>query len=403
MKIKNFRSFKEMVNISFQMPENTKIDVARRFEINTKQGNIRVLKNAFIFGGNASGKSNIFKAFLFFSGMILQPTMSDVQGLPVDTFARNQENTRFEIKFIKNNSVYIYTLEYKKTEIVFEKLTKDDVVVIERKGQDFITMPDLLSDTRFLKTIRPTTTALFFAQSNNDAISKEAFSWFYDVRYGNKENLALKIKEDNDFKEKILYALKFADFNVVDIEIEEVLRPSRGLNIKQVNEEIQSVEPVTEFPKILQVFLVHENQGNKYKIHLNNESLGTIQYFNFIMAVFNAQHKHEHLILSDEFGQSLHKKLAESIVNLLNSDNNHIQFIGITHNSEMMNLLKKHQIYFVEKNNAGESEIFKLSDFEEDKTRKDANYSKKYENELYGASQVVNEAGLLALLGENNA
>jgi AAA15 family ATPase/GTPase len=73
-----------------------------------------------------------------------------------------------------------------------------------------------------------------------------------------------------------------------------------------------------------------------------------------------------------------------------------VQFISTTHDSSLMDLLKPHQVYFVEKGNVGESEIFKLSDFE---TRNDTKYSPKYEEGEFGANQIINEVGLMSLLG----
>lgn len=402
-KIKNFRSFKDEQEISFILGKNERSDKSRRFEVKTNNGIIRVLKNAFIYGANASGKSNIFKALINFSDIVLNPTMSDNQGLFADTYAGNRENIAFEVNFIKNNSIFCYLLEYNQQEIVLESLKKDNKVIFKREKQDFSFMTDNERIDFLIPTIRKTSLALFFAQNNNIEAAKEAFSWFFELRNFPTENVYELLKKDAEFKQNVLYALRFSDFNILDIEVEENRRPvfSFGMTFDVNGEEQSPNDPKRKMTmqNFQEVYLVHENNGKKFRVILESESEGTQTFFNYITLLLSANSHKELVILSDEFDKSLHKKLSQSFVKLLNSENNNIQFISTTHDSKLMDLLQKHQIYFVEKNSSGASEVFKLSDFEDlGITRKDAKFSTKYEDGLFGASQIINEAGLLNIL-----
>lgn len=402
LKVKNYRSFKEEQGISFVLNKDERSDKSRRFEVKTKLGTIRVLKNAMIYGANASGKSNILKALFQLSALILNPNQNDEQGLFSDSFASNKENTRFEVVFLKRESVFKYILEYNRNEVVFERLQQDEELIFERNYQEFV-FSDINAQVNYLvATIRKTSLALFFAQNNNVKAARIAFSWFYDLQNPNSGNVFQKLRDDSNFKERVLYAMRFADFNIFDIEIEENLRPSLSFGMKIDMKEAKGAENFQQqltMQNVTEIYLVHENNGKSFRILLQNESEGTQQYFNMILLLLGGNSMKDIVILNDEFDRSLHKKLTQSFVNLINSEKNNIQFISTTHDSSLMDILQKHQIYFVEKNSDGESEIYKLSEF--DGIRKETKISPKYEAGLFGAIQEVNEAGLMGILEED--
>ena len=118
------------------------------------------------------------------------------------------------------------------------------------------------------------------------------------------------------------------------------------------------------------------------------------------MLLLNPDKKYGSFLFRDELDLSLHKQLTYSLVELLNSEKNYIQFIATSHDSSIMNLLNKHQIYFIDKNVEGESSIFGLSDFEDiDERCSNPKYASEYEAGLFGAEQIVNDAGLMSIFG----
>lgn len=400
-KVKNFRSFKEEQELSFVLGKEERVQPSRRVEVKTKAGNYRVLKNGIIYGANASGKSNIFKALFLFTDLVLRPTFNDNQGLLTNTFSSNQENTRFALTFFKKNHLFTYILEYNQKEVIYERLEKDNVLILERNFQEFqFPTVNRLFKT-LIPTIRKTTLFLHFAQMNNLVEAQEAYSWFFDFRNLSNDSLLKELKTNEKLKEKMLYALQFADFNITDIQVEETMRPVLSIGIPLGSEETNDFQKQHGMQPMIDIYLVHENNGKKFRILLQDESEGTIQFFHHILILLSEKNFSNVVIVSDEFNRSLHKKLANAFIKLINSEANKIQFIATSHESDLMNLQQKHQIYFVEKNAQGESEIFKLSDFDDiEKIRKDAKFSTKYEAGLFGADQIINEAGLLNLLEE---
>ena len=385
-KIKNFRSFKEEQEISFVLSKDECIDPERRFEVNTKNGKVRILKNAIIYGANASGKTNILLALKTLREIIMNPTSSDNEELLFDSFASNKDNTRLEIKFLKENAIFEYRLEYNHKEVACEHLYKDDTMVFERNYQEFV-FPDLdKAIENLLKTVRKTSLLLFFAQNHNIEVAKKAFSWFF---VASSPPISL-LKTNKCFKEKVLYALQFADFNILDIEVDERVNHNfDGFIFNLTGENVPR--------KTLEVYFTHENKGEKFRISLQAESQGTREYFNTILLLLNPDMDYGSYVCIDEIDCSLHKQLTISLVRLLNSEKNHIQCIATSHDSSLMDLLKPHQVYFVEKDVEGESEIFKLSDF--DDIHSDEKQASNYEEGFFWADQIINEAGLMSILG----
>ena len=169
---KNIRSFKDEVTFSMEVGEGI-TDYAEENTISS--GEIDVVKSAFIFGGNASGKTNVIRAFQLLRQVVVYGTPSELDLLPVDTFAGVYGNTYFKIRFSKNKKIYDYIIKYNLGYIVNESLSVDNIVVFNRSIDDVI-MPPLIKNLR--ESLRDNQPLLFFAQTNNVPEAKEAYEWF---------------------------------------------------------------------------------------------------------------------------------------------------------------------------------------------------------------------------------
>ena len=79
---KNVRSFKDEVTFSMEVGEGI-TDYAEENTISS--GEIEVVKSSFIFGGNASGKTNVIRAFQLLRQIVVDGTPSNLVTLPIDT------------------------------------------------------------------------------------------------------------------------------------------------------------------------------------------------------------------------------------------------------------------------------------------------------------------------------
>lgn len=173
--------------------------------------------------------------------------------------------------------------------------------------------------------------------------------------------------------------LKFvqkADPTIYDIRLEkENERETRKELGQQVltNRRVDDDKPHLELPTIL-------------------ESSGTL----YIMRTYPVIHqvlKTGGLLVADEIDRSLHPMLLLDIINLFTNPEtnpNNAQLLCTMHNVIVMNrrVLRRDEIWFVEKNGKGESSLYSLADFKvnNDKSvRNDADFCKNYILGMYGA------------------
>ena len=196
---------------------------------------IDVVKSSFIFGGNASGKSNVIRAFQLLRAIIVHGTSSELEALPVDSFANGEGNTYFKIQFIKNGNLYCYELDYDAHSINEERLIMNDNIIFNRTIDDII-MPSSIKGLKV--ALSANQSLLSFAKSSNVSEAKEAYEWFAQdiliLGLGHNDlcnqELFKPLYTNPDLKEKVLYFLKATDFHIKDIKIQESFIPIQENN-----------------------------------------------------------------------------------------------------------------------------------------------------------------------------
>lgn len=383
---KNIRSFKDEVTFSMEVGEG----ITDYAEDNTiSSGEIDVVKSSFIFGGNASGKTNVIRAFQLLRQVVVYGTPSELDLLPVDTFAGVYGNTYFKIRFSKNKKIYDYIIKYNLGYIVNESLSVDNIVVFNRSIDDVI-MPPLIKNLR--ESLRDNQPLLFFAQTNNVPEAKEAYEWFaQDILMPSLINNNLRNQQlfrplhtNPELKEKVLYFLRAADFNIKDIKTQEVIVP------------ISSDPDKSE--KVLLLHCKHEGPDNiSFKVDYEAESIGTRIFLLLIMTILENKHNSK-LFLIDEFDRSLHPKLVTILLRIFNEWNRTgTQLIATTHDIDILDAsLRTDQIWFVDKSYDGVSTLDSAFDFNEQSIK---NIKKNYQDGLYGADQIINDAMMKDILG----
>lgn len=383
---KNVRSFKDEVTFSMEVGEGI-TDYAEENTISS--GEIDVVKSSFIFGGNASGKTNVIRAFQLLRQVVVHGTASELDLLPRDTFANESGDTNFKIHFTKNGNLYYYELNYDWDAIINESLTINGNVIFKRNANEIV-MPPLIKDLK--ESLRVNQPLLFFAQTNNVPEAKEAYEWFaQDILTSslisnnlNTQQLFRPLHTNPELKEKVLYFLRAADFNIKDIKTEELTLP------------IPSDTDKSE--KILLLHCEHEGpNGSHFVINYNVESIGTRIFLLLIMTILENQNNSK-LFLIDEFDRSLHPKLVNILLRIFNEWNRTgTQLIATTHDTDILDAaLRTDQIWFVDKSYDGVSTLDSAFDFNEQSIK---DIKKNYQDGLYGADQIINDAMMKDILG----
>lgn len=388
---KNVRSFKDEVTFSMEVGEGI-TDYAEENTISS--GEIEVVKSSFIFGGNASGKTNVIRAFQLLRQIVVDGTPSNLVTLPIDTFANESGDTNFKIHFTKNGNLYYYELNYDWDAIINECLTMNGNVIFKRTV-DEITMPQLIKDLK--ESLRVNQPLLFFAQTNNVPEAKEAYEWFaQDIinpslisnnsynQYLQSLQLFKPLHTNLELKENVLYFLRAADFNIRDIITQEIEMPTLEADKKS------EVRLIINFE--------HEGpDGSHFVINYNVESIGTQIFLLLIMTILENQNNSK-LFLIDEFDRSLHPKLVNILLRIFNEWNRTgTQLIATTHDTDILDApLRTDQIWFVDKSYDGVSTLDSAFDFNEQSTK---DIKKNYQDGLYGADQIINDAMMKDILG----
>ena len=141
----------------------------------------------------------------------------------------------------------------------------------------------------------------------------------------------------------------------------------------------------------------HKNiKGEIIYLDLNNESVGTSKFLILIGHIYFAILRGEVLVI-DELNNSLHPQLAEFIVELFNDpevNSNNAQLIFTTHDITLMNptYMRRDQLYFIDKDNFGKSELYSLDEFNE--VRKNTPFAKWYMQNRFHATPNIDYSTL---------
>lgn len=407
--IKNFLSFKNKVTLSMEKGSGEE-----NLDNVISNENISLLKSAAIYGANASGKSNILKALTCAILMVRNSNLIPVGGkwnfikpFLFDEVSKNKPS-EFEFIFIANNIKYRYFFSADANKIYDEVLDayysqKPTNIFKRTKTNNY----EFNIDKNKLESLSTNNTEnkLFLSTATtwNYSKTKDAYLWFANIidTYDSFESIADKDlvdysnKEEN-LKEFALKLLKEADILIKDINVDYEEKEVDNLLALQIDNQKGKLKV-----KNFNIELEHEviddkNVTHTYKLNFIEESSGTKVLFAFVPFLKKAFETPK-VIVVDELEKSLHPALVEFIVKLFN--NNEInkansQLIFTTHAINLLNLelLRRDQIWFSEKNpENGISDLYPLDSFS---VRKDENIQKGYVNGRYGAIPFIKDTDL---------
>ena len=388
--IENFLSLKEQNTLSLvATPLREEATLTENVLIPINDTGISLLKSALILGPNASGKSNVIKAFDFFKRFIIN-SFKDVQAgeeIEVENFRLDvqsaSEPTSLELIFICGENQFRYgfnvTREKVQDEWLYRKTSRKRAKEVElflREDGGFKVHPSmpLLQDIVNRRMVRPNALLLSAAAQFNDAAAVEIIGWLTDttVMSCSEEERnwkdALRHFDYEAMRERIVAFSRYADLGIEDIEKSGDRVTSRHNQYDAEGRVAQSVS----FP------------------FLDNESEGTIKYFSLAYPIIEALDHGKRLIV-DEFDSKMHPLLTERVISLFNSKetNPHgAQLIFTAHDSNLLSSgsFRRDQVWFTEKDRLGASKLFSLAEY---KVRSGASFEKGYLAGKYGATPIL--------------
>ena len=403
---KNFLSFRDEVEFSLKRDSNDDSHKDSFFSIQ----DVELLKSAVIYGANASGKSNFSKAFVFFHNFIVTSFANALSNrIPTVPFLLNNKTENdpsfFEIELITKDKKYIYGFEVSQLKVSREWLHQypQKKILFDRIGNEINSNKRHFKEATAALEKQTRSNVLFLSllAANNGSVSNEVIEEIKKINVypAENRNLILNYGFDNYSKHEaeMLSFLQEADFNIEEFQLEQKeVHKDEFANLFSPQMPRHLIDLATTGSskfvqrKVSTVHTKYDDKGNAVEKvpfdFMAQESGGTKQMFGFAALFLNALKEGKTLFI-DELDSSLHPILCRFIVQTFNSKKKNpknAQLIFTTHDSSLLDneIVRRDQIFFVEKDKYGASNFFSLSSLGE---RKDLSYRKRYFEGRYGA------------------
>lgn len=382
-----------------------------------------ILSSAGIYGANAAGKSNIFKALT--AAIIIARTSNARQineKIPmIVPFKFDDESskmpTSFGFIFTNNGRKYEYgfTADENRVyeEYLYEYKTAKPSKVFERTA---------ISKYEFIKADekefngyvgKNTDNKLFLATATawNCERTKDAYMWLAEgIDTYNSQSLEgaampeLENDKDGSLEAFLTGMLHKADINISgynfttkEITNEDIskLPLPPGIEISKAIQD-KGIGAIKQYEIVTNHDIKNKSGSKNYALPFAIESEGTKRLFFFSPVIKKAMESGKTVVV-DEIDDSLHPLLVNAIIELFNDkevNTKGAQLIFNTHDVNLLSLdnFRRDQIYFTEKDNkTGVTDLYSLDEFS---PRKTENIRKGYLQGRYGAIPVIEPGGL---------
>ena len=409
--VTNYKSF--LKTQSLMMTANSAKELVESNTFDSPSPNFpRLLRSAVIYGPNAAGKSNLIKAISFMKKFVLSSAKEsqEREKIEVAPFLFNQQSregpSEFEVVFVHEGVRYQYGFA-----VTTERVTEEWLFAYpERRVQKWFVRnydPKSKKDiwyfgpkfTGHRKVWQSATraNALFLStaiQLNNEQL-RPVFNWFADklrvIGEGGTINYRFSASEceNGEKKRRILEFLKAADLSIQDIVLEKKefsaddLPSDMPQSVKEkIAEDLQGKEI------LVHLFFMHPSSDSSEDVplELNEESAGTRRLFALAGPWLDVL-DNGFVLFVDELSSSLHPLLVRFLLSLIHNgemNKQNAQLIFNTHDTSILDqtIMRRDQIWFVEKDAENATRLYPLSDY---KPRKGEALQKGYLYGRYGA------------------
>lgn len=434
--VENFRSFDGEAVFSLLPGRMSKHE---QHIITGQQHGIDVIKTALIYGANASGKSNLIKAMAFVKDFIVNGTWIE-QPIPVEPFrlskARVTQPSRFEFEFIIGDKAYAYGFVVDRRQVHEEWLhnitTKDEKLLFERttstdgqtKAKFGSAIASSKDDHQFLGFVargtRRNQLLLTELIVKNVAFAVPLYEWFrykliiiFPASY--IRNVQLDVYQDDLFSHSLAAFLRTMNTGVEEVrpklvDIESIDLPTDLLNENLAMLDVGENKAGNIEERVMDLnapngrFLLRRDknglvaayslstlryvEGNPVEFDLIEESDGTQRLFDLFPVLYGTRNC---VFVVDELERSLHPNLVHRFIREFLDQEDRNQLVVTTHESTLLDLtlLRRDEIWFVEKSPTGASTLYSLDEF---KPRHDLDIRKGYLQGRFGAIPVFGSA-----------
>ena len=390
-KVKNFKSIGDEITLDMVAGSGSE---HRQFVVD--KGGVGVLPVASIYGGNASGKTNVIEAL---TTMLVDIASSYMYGtkdhLLAVPFLYDHElqgqATEYEMFFTINGREYQYGYIATRDEIASEwlrerKLSKNDTKwhgIFERGGDDVSFSAEYKKLKEYYGLVGKKTLLLSFLgnkQTENTEVFKEIYYWidysvFWQELSWDSDTIAEYYSGSEDIKHELIGFVNEFDPCLEDVVIEKEIG-------KKGEEKYR-------------IFSMHK--GEKYPIDIESE--GTRKLLKLYASLSGFFYSDGGIFIVDELDSQLHPLILRRIINMFHDkevNTQSAQLIFTSHNLIVLDNrdMRRDEIWFTEKDDRGFTNLYSLAEFKanEKEIRADLNYGKNYLAGKFGAIPYLNLA-----------
>ena len=410
----NFKSFKEENSLSMIGVKSFKEhDESHVWE----KDKFKILKSSVIYGNNASGKSNLVIGMTLMKNLIFnsfRDALDENSSSNIERFLLNSDNeeipTLFEVVFFQNDIRYRYGFDiYEGTiinEWLFHKHTVKEVPLFEREGKTIqINKTSFSEGEEFKSKIRDNVLFLSMVAQFDGTVSNEIISWFrnvnvtigiFDFAYSNYTYK--KFMNDPEFEKwlsLIIQELEISNISMEEVDLKNEFQINKNNKIKlDLVAENADGEQVYKKLKGKSITTWHKKYDENNMLleavpfnFLKQESEGTKKFINLLGPWYDTI-KNGKILIVDELDSRMHTHITRKLVELFNhKKNKKAQLIFTSHDVNLLDkdIFRRDQIWFVEKDQFGASNLYSLADFKALTVRNTSSFIKNYVLGKYGA------------------
>ena len=426
--VENWMSFRDRATFSMvasrERQHGTRVSKLGKYQT-------RVLPIAAIYGGNASGKTNFFKAMSFAKTLVVKGSRLDSL-IPVETFRLDDGEmtrpARFAFELLVDETIYDFSFAVTRKAVLEERLVKitstSEKVLYDRRDDKPNFAPSLAKDPFLQFAFRGTrNNQLFLTNSVSQKVDhfSPVYDWFKntlvliapDTRFELFEQF---LDEGHPLYTDMSELLPQLDTGIARLGSEEI--PFENIPLSEsskleLQEEVQEGEGIRfsnpsgndrfvvtrEDGELIGKKLVAfhpKSDGTEAKFEMRQESDGSQRIIDLLPAFLDlSEQTSQKVYVIDEVDRSLHSLLIRNLIEayLMGcSAETRTQLLLTTHDVMLMDqqLLRRDEMWVTERDASGVTDLFSFSEYED--IRYDKDIRKSYlQGRMGGVPRILGE------------
>lgn len=402
LKFKNWMSFQGETEFSLVATQERQL--SKRVPQIRKTPVLNISPVAVLYGGNAAGKTNLFKLLAFLQQMIVRPLHDEGKEFSFECFALSPESSagplEITLTFLTaDNKIYTFHCALTKNKVLAESLTEiktnSKIELYSRKNNEIeLHLPTLEKDEdakAFARIIGKNQLFLGMAGLRVQKL-QSPYKWFryqltlinIDSVFGGFEDMFSANLTDT---EHLAELLKQLDTGICALDMEEISLASLPFLLKsesesEIKEKLNNgdsielnfnglrfwISKINDNLTVKKMISYHEDsEGKMVKFELKQEANGSLRLLDILPAFIDLERQDSRKVyVIDELDRSWHYELSRHLLEIYLSrcsKKSRSQLIFSTHDLMLMdqNLFRRDEMWLLERNGNGVSNILSLA------------------------------------------